>query len=118
MVALLNTDIIAERFGDIDSAKLTLPLKAAPVEYVIDGTDEQTLISLLTPTQSDVDDPVLVEDATGRQILLDTSMEQLSSGLFAALSSFKGLYRTVALVSVSAKGQIGGVYVVYKFKAV
>lgn len=118
MVALLNVDRIAERFGDIDSAKLTLPHGSEPVSYRIDDTDEHTLDCLLGPDINTDNGSYTIEDVSGRQIIKDASLSELSAGLLTSTTYFKGLYRAMALVEVTLKGQIGGVYAVYKFKAV
>lgn len=118
MVALLNADRIAERFGDIDSAKLTLPLGSELVEYLIDDTNEDVLIQQLSPVQSEDDGSIEIEAVSGRQIISGPSLAELSAGLLTSLTYFKGLYRAVALVAITLKSQVGGVYVVYKFKAV
>lgn len=118
MVALLNVDRIAERFGDIDSAKLTLPLGSEVVAYLIDETDEHTLDCLLAPERNEDDGSYTIEETSGRQIIAAPTLAELSAGLLTSLTYLKGLYTTVALLEVTLKGQVGGVYVVYKFKAV
>lgn len=118
MVALLNADRITERFGDIDSAKLSIPIGSDVLEYLIDDTDEDTLDCLLAPVRNPEDGSFTIESVSGRQIIAEPTLTELSAGLLTSLTYLKGLYTTAALVSVTLKGQVGGVYVVYKFKAV
>lgn len=118
MVAVVNMDLIAERFGDIDSAKLVFNGSSEPLEYYIKQPGENNSASSIEPTEAEIGAGIAIESVSGRQILKDTSFEQLCSGLLASIACLKGLYRSVDLESVSLRGQPGGVYVVYKFKAV
>lgn len=118
MVAIVNMDRVAERFGDIDSAKLEFNGHPGPLEYYINEPGSETPAETIEPTEAETAAGIKIESVSGRQIIKDTSFEQLSAGLLASLSAFKGLYRALDLETVSLRGRPGGVYVVYKFKAV
>jgi len=118
MVAIVNMDRIAERFGDIDSAKLVFNGSSEPMEYLMKQPGDENPGTVLEPTEEELAAGMGVEDVTGRQLIKDTSFEQLCTGLVASVTYFKGLCRALDLESVVLRGQPGGVYVVYKFKAV
>jgi len=112
MLALMNMGQIAEKFSDIDGAKLTLP-EGTEVSYLVDHDE-----NVLPVMPNEADGSVAIDNPTGRRIIAGTSFNELSGGLLASMSYFTGLYRGMVLTEVVLKGQIGGVYVTYKFKAV
>lgn len=117
MVALVNAERIAERFGDISSALLTLP-PGSEVGYEIVESDGDSDAILLAPVPNPDDGSVEIELVKGRQIIAGLSFNELSGGLLASMSAFSGLYSKLMLTDVVLRGQIGGVYVVFNFKAV
>lgn len=112
MVAVVNMESIAERFGDIDSAKLTLPV-GQTVSYNVDYNDDD-----LHAEPNVEDHSVSFELVQGRQIIANPTFDCLAGGLLAATTHYKGLYSELCLTEVTLRGQVGGVYAVYNFKAV
>ncbi|QXO11106.1 hypothetical protein pEaSNUABM54_00280 [Erwinia phage pEa_SNUABM_54] len=112
MLAVMNMASINEKFQSIDSAKLTLPA-GSEVGYLVEH-QESDLPAIANPA----DGSITIEEVPGRGIIAGTSFTELAGGLLNTMQYFAGLYTAMILVEVVLKGQIGGVYATYKFKAV